>query len=357
MKRPRPARRLAELFGTALLAALLVALNGCASTDYRAAVQPAGQAPDASLRGLSAVSDTVAWASGDNGTIARTVDGGQTWQTIAPPAEATERDLRDIEALSRDEALVMAVGAPARIWRTDDGGYAWRLVLDDPREACFLDAFDINDSGFGIAWGDPVDGAFLCYRTEDGGRTWTPLTTLPQPAPGEAGFAASGSCVLCDDDRVWIATGGGAVARVFRSPDRGERWLITDTPLPAGRSSAGVFSIASLHEKGQLVIVGGDHEEPAEEQDVAAWTANSGIVWLSAIRPPAGFRSCVAVGRGDLLICCGPTGVDESHDGGQTWLPVGRVGYHAVDVAPGGRSGYLVGPGGRTARLQVRALR
>jgi photosystem II stability/assembly factor-like uncharacterized protein len=35
-----------------------------------------------SLRGLSVVSSEVAWASGENGTVIRTVDAGQSWQQL-----------------------------------------------------------------------------------------------------------------------------------------------------------------------------------------------------------------------------------------------------------------------------------
>ena len=34
------------------------------------------------LRGLSVVSPNVAWASGVNGTVVRTKDGGKTWQEL-----------------------------------------------------------------------------------------------------------------------------------------------------------------------------------------------------------------------------------------------------------------------------------
>ena len=47
------------------------------------------------LRGVSAASDTVAWASGNNGTIVRTTDGGATWTRVAVPGSG-ELDFRDI---------------------------------------------------------------------------------------------------------------------------------------------------------------------------------------------------------------------------------------------------------------------
>src|SRR4051794_22503429 len=37
------------------------------------------------LRGVSAVDDRVAWASGDKGTFLRTIDGGKTWTSGVVP--------------------------------------------------------------------------------------------------------------------------------------------------------------------------------------------------------------------------------------------------------------------------------
>ena len=37
------------------------------------------------LRGISAVSDTVAWASGAGGTVLRTTDGGRAWSRVVVP--------------------------------------------------------------------------------------------------------------------------------------------------------------------------------------------------------------------------------------------------------------------------------
>jgi len=55
---------------TVLLAAALAAVR----------FEPQSSGVTARLRGVSAVSSAVAWASGAGGTILRTVDGGRTWQ-------------------------------------------------------------------------------------------------------------------------------------------------------------------------------------------------------------------------------------------------------------------------------------
>ena len=48
----------------------------------------------ASLRGIHAVGAGVAWASGTNGTVLRTEDGGYMWQTCAMPPGAEKLDFR-----------------------------------------------------------------------------------------------------------------------------------------------------------------------------------------------------------------------------------------------------------------------
>jgi hypothetical protein len=44
--------------------------------------EPQDSGVSVNLRGLSVASPTVAWASGVNGTIVRTTDGGVTWQEL-----------------------------------------------------------------------------------------------------------------------------------------------------------------------------------------------------------------------------------------------------------------------------------
>lgn len=48
-----------------------------------------------SIRGLSVVSDSVAWVSGSNGFIGKTIDGGKVWKWTKP-AGYEKLDFRDI---------------------------------------------------------------------------------------------------------------------------------------------------------------------------------------------------------------------------------------------------------------------
>src|ERR1700690_510816 len=61
------------------------------------------------LRGVSAVSRRVAWASGTRGTYLRTTDAGAHWVAAqVPGAEAL--DFRGVVGFSADEAFLMAAG-------------------------------------------------------------------------------------------------------------------------------------------------------------------------------------------------------------------------------------------------------
>ena len=71
------------------------------------------------LRGVSAVSRRVAWASGTHGTYLRTTDAGAHWESAqVPGAEAL--DFRGVVAFSADEAFLMSAGPGelSRIYHT-----------------------------------------------------------------------------------------------------------------------------------------------------------------------------------------------------------------------------------------------
>src|SRR5260370_5992713 len=81
-----------------------------------------------SLRGVSAVSRQIAWASGTHGTYLRTVDGGRTWTPEQVP-DAGGLDFRAVTVFSADEAFLMSAGPgeQSRIYHTSDVGKHWQL--------------------------------------------------------------------------------------------------------------------------------------------------------------------------------------------------------------------------------------
>lgn len=332
------------------LPAVLLHLNAVPAAAQWSA-QASGTAVE--LRGLSVVSPVIAWASGQHGTVIRTTDGGRTW-AAATVAGAETLDLRGIAAISARTAFAMSIGDSSRIFRTTDGGHTWSLQFVSTRKGSFLDAIRFWDARNGIAVSDPVNGKFLIVTTRDGGETWQeiPAEGMPPALAGEGAFAASGSCLTVQGEgAAWFVTGGAAVARVFHSTDFGKQWVAWDSPLRAGVASAGIFSVA-FRDAVHGVISGGDYARAALGGRNVAFTSNGGRSWMlvDSAASPQGFRSAVEFApgtRGRELVAVGLNGTDRSHDGGLTWAATDTVPYNSLQF--GGRSGFVVGPGGRAA--------
>lgn len=319
---------------------------------------------DVQLRGISAISDRVAWASGAKGTVLRTLDGGETWaQVNVPGAEAL--DFRDIQAFDENNAFVLSIGAgeQSRIYKTTDGGKIWQLQFTNHDPKAFYDCFAFWDKKHGIALSDSVGGKFPLIATNDG-TSWNPVPfkNLPAALPNEGAFAASGTCITTyGKNDVWFGTGGPA-ARVFHSRDRGKNWSVTETPILHGQASQGIFSLAFWSSK-DGVIVGGDYQAPDKTKNNSAVTHDGGKSWSLSSKPPRGYRSGLAFTRlaGHIparlkahLIAVGTNGTDYSYDGGIIWYssvdakPEDTNAYNAVSCT--GNTCWAVGPAGGIAK-------
>lgn len=343
-----------DLFRTNAIALLLLVFAGVAHAQWES--QTSGTT--VRLRGVSAVNQSIAWASGEHGTYTRTVDGGKTWITNhVPGAEAL--DFRDVDAFSRDTAYLLAIGEgeKSRIYKTTDGGLNWTLQFKNSRPTAFFDAMAFWDSEHGIAVSDPVDGRFVIITTIDGGATWKEMPTkgMPLALEGEGAFAASGTCIAVQGKRdVWFGTGGPNGARVFRSQDGGRNWTVTTTPLTSGKT-AGIFSVL-FQDSRHGVIVGGDYTKEHEVGNNVAWTSDGGKSWqLAETKRPNGYRSGVALAhdsKGRNLIAVGPSGSDFSVSDGKSWRILGEEGFHSVSFAPRSNVGWAVGESGRIAKYK-----
>ena len=304
------------------------------------------------LRGVSAVSESVAWASGAGNTILRTEDGGTTWKKLANPSSApAERlDFRDVDAVSDTTAYALSIGAgtQSRIYKTTDAGLTWTMQFANADADAFFDAMAFWDADHGIAVSDTVKGAFVIITTEDGGKSWNrvPADRLPPALENEGAFAASGTNVtVFGSSHAWFGTGAAARARVLHTPDRGRTWTIAETPLRAGQTS-GIYSIAFRDEMNG-VIVGGDYSKEAEAVDNAAVTKDGGRTW-TLVTGLSGFRSVVAYvpGLKTALLAIGPQGSDVSADDGQTWTKVEGPGFDTFSFVRGAAVGWGAGARG-----------
>jgi photosystem II stability/assembly factor-like uncharacterized protein len=302
--------------------ALLPALPAAATSPPSLSWQLTPTGTTAQLRGFSAVSHEIAWASGRFGTVLRTTDGGASWRQVGPP-DTSGLDFRDIEAFDADNAVALSIGegTQSRIYRTTDGGAHWTEAFRNPDKAAFYDCLAFFDRKRGLALSDPVDGKFRLLSTSDGGGSWTllPNDGMPAALTGEFAFAASGQCIRITGHEAWIASGGGAAARVYHSHDRGLHWTVSTTPLTSNGSS-GVFAI-DFRDPHRGIAVGGDFRAPANGSHALARTRDGGRTWTEPSTAPAGYRSGIAFHPffSTVAIAVGPTGSDITLDAGQHW--------------------------------------
>jgi photosystem II stability/assembly factor-like uncharacterized protein len=298
----------------------------------------------ASLRGIAAVNDRVAWASGAGGTYLITTNGGMTWTASQVPG-AESLDFRDVHATDERTAWLLASGPgdKSRIYHTTDGGHGWTLQFTNPDATGFLDAIAFRGRR-GLALGDPVDGHFVILATNDGGEHWT-RREGPAALPGEGAFAASGTgLVFSSGEDVWFGTGR---ARVFHSTDGGMTWTVRHTTMRQDGRGAGIFSLA-FSDAGRGVAVGGDYTKPDSDEGNAAITD---IVhgWTGEPSRPSGFRSAVEyVPSLRAFIAVGTSGSDISTDDGLTWKRFDSNAYNAISFP------FAVGPKGAIARYSAK---
>jgi photosystem II stability/assembly factor-like uncharacterized protein len=155
-----------------------------------------------SLRGVSAVSREIAWASGTHGTYLRTTDAGRAWTPAQVPDAAT-LDFRAVAAFSADEAFLMSAGPgdQSRIYHTSDAGRHWQLQFTNSNPKGFFDSMAFWNPTHGVVLGDPIPDEsgqlkFELLITADG-QTWQPIPSsqLPPAFEGEGAFAASNTCI------------------------------------------------------------------------------------------------------------------------------------------------------------------
>ncbi len=342
-----------------------------------------------SLRGLSVVDDNVIWASGSSGSVARSVDGGNTftWITVAG---YEKRDFRDIEAFDENTAIIMGIAEPAIILKTSDGGKNWRKVFEDSTKGMFLDAmvFGVDSAAIpvdnriyvtdvgkdtlktksppqtfsknglvGIVVGDPVNGKMFFAITFNDGETWESFpridtAILPGIPDGEAFFASSGTNVSFypkkDFKPSMYAVSGGKYSNLWNL-DYFRKYPL---PIIQGKGSTGANSIAMNSNGAKGIIVGGDFANDTITTDNCVLVSFGDTpTFNKPSTAPHGYRSCVIYIDEKNLLTCGTSGIDISRDGGMNWELISKESFHVCQKAKKGNAVFLAGANGRIAKL------
>ena len=292
-------------------------------------------------------SSSVVWASGSNGMVAKSVDGGNTFRWIRVEGYA-KRDFRDIEAFDSSTAIIMAVDTPAIILKTTDGGLSWRKVFEDKRPGMFLDAMDFSGNN-GVVIGDPINGKAFMAVSNNRGDSWIPKETPDSMMDGEAFFASSGSNIKLlglKRGRKTLFVSGGIQSRFFYNGEA------INLPLQSGKNSTGANGLALHPNQQQGIIIGGDFaNDRRSDSAILLFSLNPKVRFSQPVKPPAGYKSAVVFLSNTTVVACGTSGVDISTDGGLNWKNISNIGFHVAVKSPDRQYAIMAGSNGRIAKV------
>ncbi len=355
-----------------LLVFLITASATIVYAQQPSTIQPPTLTPQTSgttqlLIAVSPVNSQIVWAAGTGGTYVVTTDGGNTWRAGVVPG-TDQLQFRAVHGVSDKVAYLMSIGNDPdqfRIYKTTDGGATWELQFKNEAESAFYDCFAFWTPNRGITHSDSVRGHFPDLRTTDG-TTWESIgANMPPALPGEASFAASGTCITSQgEDNAWIATGGSTTARILATTDGGDTWNAYDTPLGSS-PSAGAISVA-FRDATHGIVGGGNLS--SNDQAQTATSSDGGQTWTLTNTPPTpGAVFCLAYASGlgssdpaydRTVVVTAETEPDFDSgsavwtpDEGTTWLGLPNVsGYWAVGFA-NPQAGWFVGNNGQILKI------
>ncbi len=235
------------------------------------------------------------WVIGEKGWLARTMDGGATWEALQVPRAGDLLQLRMLE-----DGKTGWVLSGNGLWRTDDGG---RTLYPQVAHSRALTASLLLAGGTEF-WAGTSTGALLHSR--DGGETWAISRLLDAEILQLHQESRDGR-------RLFVLTRGGA----WRSSDGGTTWdkqeeLIDDV---TGEVSYALEAVQSASEPRGWAI--------GKEGRLSS-TKDGGKSWSPVdIGTKAALRSLQMTPDGKRLWLFGDENtLLRSHDGGRTWVPV-----------------------------------
>ena len=315
-----------------------------------------------SIRALSVPSEKVIWASGSKGMVAKSSNEGVTFEWMQVKGYE-KRDFRAMHAWNDQEAIIVAVAAPAIILKTIDGGASWDKVYENNDTSMFLDAIHFSDENNGTVIGDPIEGHLFILTTNNKGATWVqkPNTFFQSTLKnGEAFFASSNSNLIQIGNKLLFVT-GGLSSRLWING------MAEAMPIMQGTSSTGANSIAISPNGSRVVVVGGDFaNDSIAIQNIVGYqlseTPKSSVKDLSTtqlifkkidIANPKGYKSCVEFIDNNRLITCGTSGVDISKNNGASWENISKEPFHIAKKHPTKSGVYLAGSRGRISFVEL----
>jgi photosystem II stability/assembly factor-like uncharacterized protein len=178
------------------------------------------------------------FAVGAYGVLLETTDGGAQWDDISDRLDnEDQRHLNSITEI-RDAGL-FAVGEMGSMYRSADWGQTWETVAG-PYEGSLFGVSGTTESGSVLVYG--LRGHL--FRSSNFGKTWQQVDL--KSSSGELDFGLANGALLKDGSVVVVGHGGS----VLKSTDKGHSFSVLNR---ADRLS---LSGVSADDKGDLILVG-----------------------------------------------------------------------------------------------------
>jgi photosystem II stability/assembly factor-like uncharacterized protein len=264
-----------------------------------------------------------------SGSLYRTTDGGLTWSTVSAPFSGVE--LQFLDANNGWALAGLGVGAGSNavsIFQTTDGGATWKQTYtNDPNLENAGESLPLGGIKNGLtplnmqtAWVTGTyygPGTIYFFRTDDSGKNWNPVNSLPLP-PGaenaELNFEQVEFVTAQNAFMTMRLTSDQSKTAVYTSNDAGNTWLLTPTLIPGGGSADFLSAEEMVMYNGEQFYITRD---AARTWSIIPPDVNFGETfatldfvnaldgWVVTIDPATNQRTLY-----------------RTRDGGATWLPV-----------------------------------
>ena len=290
------------------------------------------------LWGLEMLNDTVGWACGNRNSLIKTTDGGLTWQRVITPGYTS--DYWWIDFLTERYGFIAANG---NVLKTTDGGTNWEILQAGDSYPLFcldvIDSLHIAAAGYG-GTGYPAKNIY----SSNGGNTWT------------NGGLISTTEVNCIN---YINTDTGYIVQsevgLRKTTNRGINWILIDSASFTGIGeyeiqllkhenvgyNAGTViklykSVGNFDEWERLIINDNFYDvhfitETTGFAISGAFyqTTNGGLNWKRNLNAPGGY---------DVLFIDSTTGfiggdkIYKTTNGGSNWYETNSIGFGAGKI-------------------------